>query len=143
MLLQSKDLIDWSKKENCLNVTSALHLVLQHALNKVETITISPLYTYLKRCEEKDCNLCILIIFFWLSKFDLPYFLSTFRLSEVNDFQVASPLQYQSINTQTGDENTDTDQLKNFISPNIKFSKPVLKEMYRSKKGELLIKSWR
>ena len=80
--------------------------------------------------------------FFWLSKFDLPCFLSTFRLSEVNDFQVASPLQYQSINTQAGDGNTDTDQLKNFISPNIKFSKPVLKEMCRSKKGELLIRSW-
>ena len=80
--------------------------------------------------------------FFWLSKFDLPCFLSTFRLSEVNDFQVASPLQYQSINKRAGDENTDTDQLKDFISPNINFSKPVLKEMYRSKKGELLIRSW-
>ena len=56
--------------------------------------------------------------------------------------QVASPLQYQSINTQTGDENTKTDQLKDAILPNIKFSKPVLKEMYRSKKGELLIRSW-
>ena len=59
------------------------------------------------------------------------------------NFQVASPLQYESINTQTGDENTKTDQLKDAILPNIKFSKPVLKEMYTSKKGELLIKSWR
>ena len=77
-----------------------------------------------------------------LLKFDLPCFLLTLQLSEVNDFQVASPLQYQSINTQTGDENTETDQLKDAILPNIKFSKPVLKEMYRSKKGELLIRSW-
>ena len=61
----------------------------------------------------------------------------------MNDFQVASPLQYQSINTQADDEITDTDQLKDVISPNIKFSKPVLKEMYGSKKGELLIRSWR
>ena len=45
------------------------------------------------------------------------------------DFQVASPLQYQSINTQAGDEKTETDQLKDVISPNIKFSKLVLKEM--------------
>ena len=60
----------------------------------------------------------------------------------MNDFQVASPLQYQSINKRAGDENTDTDQLKDVILPNIKFSEPVLKEMYRSKKGELLIRSW-
>ena len=59
------------------------------------------------------------------------------------DFQVASPLQYPSINTQAGDEITDTDQFKDVISPNLKFSKPVLKEMYRNKKGELLIRSWR
>ena len=77
-----------------------------------------------------------------LLKFDLPCFLLTLQLSEVNDFQVASPLQYQSINKRAGDENTDTDQLKDVILPNIKFSKPVLKEMYRSKKGELLIRSW-
>ena len=77
-----------------------------------------------------------------LLKFDLPCFLLTLQLSEVNDFQVASPLQYQSINKRAGDENTETDQLKDVILPNIKFSKPVLKEMYRSKKGELLIKSW-
>ena len=42
------------------------------------------------------------------------------------DFQVASHLQYQSINTQTGDEKTKTDQLKDVILPNIKFSKVVL-----------------
>ena len=42
------------------------------------------------------------------------------------DFQVASPLQDQSINTQTGDEKTETDQLKDVILPNIKFSKLVL-----------------
>ena len=77
-----------------------------------------------------------------LLKFDLPCFLLTLQLSEVNDFQVASPLQYQSINKRAGDENTETDQLKDVILPNIKFSKPVLKEMYRSKKGELLIRSW-
>ena len=77
-----------------------------------------------------------------LLKFDLPCFLLTLQLSEVNDFQVASPLQYQSINKRAGDENTETDQLKDVILPNIKFSKLVLKEMYRSKKGELLIRSW-
>ena len=75
-------------------------------------------------------------------KFNLPCSLLTLQLSEVNDFQVASPLQYQSINKRAGDENTDTDQLKDVILPNIKFSEPVLKEMYRSKKGELLIRSW-
>ena len=80
--------------------------------------------------------------FFLLLKFDLPCFLLTLQLSEVNDFQVASPLQYQSINKRAGDENTETDQLKDVILPNIKFSKPVLKEMYGSKKGELLIRSW-
>ena len=43
-----------------------------------------------------------------------------------SNFQVASPLQYQSINTQAGDEKTKTDQLKDVILPNIKFSKLVL-----------------
>ena len=96
VLLQSKDLIDWSKKRE---------LFKSHVC-----ITLSP----------------------------------TTRTEKGRDnFQVASPLQYESINTQTGDENTETDQLKDAILPNIKFSKPVLKEMYRSKKGELLIKSWR
>ena len=61
-----------------------------------------------------------------LLKFDLPCFLLTLQLSEVNDFQVASPLQYQSINKRAGDENTETDQLKDVILPNIKFSKLVL-----------------
>ena len=68
----------------------------------------------------------IVIIVFLLLKFDLPCSLLTLQLSEVNDFQVASPLQYQSINKRAGDENTDTDQLKDVILPNIKFSKPVL-----------------
>ena len=53
-----------------------------------------------------------------------------------------SPFLLVYISFKTGDENTKTDQLKDVISPNIKFSKPVLKEMYGSKKGELLIRSW-